>query len=248
MQENKTDNPAADTHPTHALLRWAVMLLLVLFAAGIVLQLFLAGMGVLVDPTYFRWHVVTSRMLGPPLILAIALGLFAKVGMRVLAFAAVAFVLYGLQFAFIHAVSGTGRALHVVNALVLFTIAQALVHELWRLLNPGDQVRRIPGFLTAGASAFMVFVALLAAPLATGGGQQMADMSAAEIYVLRCAACHGPNGGGGSGPALAGNPAVAASEYVEGVITNGLRTMPGFGRVLSTEQISDLAAYVAEAW
>lgn len=232
--------------PLQSLLRWAVLLLLSAFAGAVVLQLFLAGLGVFVDPVYFRWHVLSSRMLGPLLIAAIGLALFARAGVRFLAVAAVAFVLYGLQFMFVHVVSGSGRALHVVNALLLFVLTQWLVGEVWRRLRPEQSGSRVPGILTGGVSLVFVAVALLVSPLALRDSQITADMTAADIFSLRCAACHGAGGEGGSGPALAGNALAQDASHVAEVIRDGSGAMPAFSPLLTEEQLQELTRFVAE--
>lgn len=236
---------SGSTGALQSLLRWAVLLLLSAFAGAVVLQLLLAGLGVFIDPVYFRWHVLSSRMLGPLLIAAIGLALFARAGLRFLAIAAVTFVLYGLQFMFVHVVSGSGRALHVVNALLLFVLTQWLVGEVWRRLRPEQPGSRVPGILTGGVSAVFVAAALLVSPLALRDSQITADMTASEIFSLRCAACHGGNGEGGSGPALSGNAVTQDNDHVAEVIRDGSGAMPAFGHLVTDAQLQDLIRLVA---
>jgi mono/diheme cytochrome c family protein len=67
-------------------------------------------------------------------------------------------------------------------------------------------------------------------------------IDAAFLYMDNCAACHGPNGEGGIGPALAGTSLSLAE--VSTVISNGAGIMPGFSGSLSSEEIEALSAFV----
>ena len=85
------------------------------------------------------------------------------------------------------------------------------------------------------------------------GGVSVADEAVAvlpgEAKYVGCSACHGPNGGGGIGPALAGREA----EYIVGRLTAyranemvGAQSalMWGQAAALSDDDIQDLAEYV----
>ena len=85
------------------------------------------------------------------------------------------------------------------------------------------------------------------------GGAAIADSAVAalpgEAKYAGCAACHGPNGGGGIGPQLAGRDA----DYIVGRLTAyraneavGAQSalMWGQAAALSDDDIQDLAAYV----
>ncbi len=65
------------------------------------------------------------------------------------------------------------------------------------------------------------------------------------IFATRCASCHGADGGGGFGPALAGvvtnrfpNPADQAA-----LIANGRGAMPSFSGSLTPEQIAAVVEF-----
>jgi mono/diheme cytochrome c family protein len=65
------------------------------------------------------------------------------------------------------------------------------------------------------------------------------------IFATRCASCHGADGGGGFGPALAGvvtgrfpNPADQ-----EAVVANGRGAMPSFSDSLTPEQITAVVEF-----
>jgi mono/diheme cytochrome c family protein len=70
-----------------------------------------------------------------------------------------------------------------------------------------------------------------------------------DIYRSRCASCHGGNGGGGVGPALAGGRVVARYPDIAdniAVIRDGSGSMPSFGGVLTPAEIDAVARYARE--
>jgi mono/diheme cytochrome c family protein len=67
----------------------------------------------------------------------------------------------------------------------------------------------------------------------------------ATVYTTACAACHGEQGEGGHG----GGPTLQAQRnatVVLQVVAEGRNAMPALGATLTSEQIRDVAAYVAE--
>ena len=89
---------------------------------------------------------------------------------------------------------------------------------------------------------------------AGGDTGEPADESAggdvgADVYSGRCASCHGSDGGGGVGPALAGGAVVEAYPEIDdeiAVITEGRGAMPSFGDDLTPEEIEAVAVYTRE--
>jgi mono/diheme cytochrome c family protein len=74
---------------------------------------------------------------------------------------------------------------------------------------------------------------------ATGG-----DVAAgATVFASNCAACHGPSGEGGVGPALTGRS--LGSGVVSSVVQSGRGLMPSFASTLSSDEIAAVAAYVS---
>jgi glucose/arabinose dehydrogenase/mono/diheme cytochrome c family protein len=65
-----------------------------------------------------------------------------------------------------------------------------------------------------------------------------------SIFAQNCAACHGSEGGGGAGPALAKNEALADEAALLGQIVHGGGGMPAFGGRLSDEQIAAVATFI----
>lgn len=69
-----------------------------------------------------------------------------------------------------------------------------------------------------------------------------------DVFAAQCAACHGERGGGGQGPALAGNDALDDRAYVVRQIKNGSRFMPPFGSVLSSRELAAVATFIRTSW
>ena len=74
------------------------------------------------------------------------------------------------------------------------------------------------------------------------------EQSAQQIYQQNCAGCHGDEGGGGVGPALAGNRALEDAAQTTNRIVNGGGGMPAYGGRLSEEQISAVVTYIRTSW
>ena len=70
-----------------------------------------------------------------------------------------------------------------------------------------------------------------------------------QVYIERCANCHGGDGGGGRGPALArGAMTEAYPEVADQIdlVSDGYRLMPSFGDVLTREQIEAVIRFTRE--
>jgi mono/diheme cytochrome c family protein len=108
--------------------------------------------------------------------------------------------------------------------------------------------------------ALLAAAALTAAPLAGCGGgggessgpppQQVVDQGDAsageKVFTDNCAACHGGDGGGGSGPKLAGEDAYTDPDVVVDQIRDGGGGMPAFDERLSAQQVADVSAFVVK--
>ncbi len=70
----------------------------------------------------------------------------------------------------------------------------------------------------------------------------------ASLYAAHCASCHGVNGGGGTGPRLAGNANVGRRANVESLIRYGRGLMPGFQTILSEDQVSVLTDWTVDTF
>lgn len=88
-----------------------------------------------------------------------------------------------------------------------------------------------------------------ASPADTPGAAPPADGSdGAALFQANCAVCHGPQGGGGSGPRLVGNANAGRPDNVESLIRFGRGMMPGFTGRLDDEQIETLRGWVVDTF
>ena len=72
----------------------------------------------------------------------------------------------------------------------------------------------------------------------------------ASVYAKNCAACHGANGAGGIGPALAGNPHVNIDNPAPMLMTivQGRDVMPSWRGQLAASDIAAVATFVRSSW
>jgi ubiquinol-cytochrome c reductase cytochrome c subunit len=81
------------------------------------------------------------------------------------------------------------------------------------------------------------------APSPTASPSPPGELSGRQIYQQNCAQCHGVNGEGGIGPNIQDITDVARAEQA---VRTGPGAMPSFEGVLTDEQISAVARFVAE--
>ena len=71
-----------------------------------------------------------------------------------------------------------------------------------------------------------------------------------NTYIKQCTACHGSDGGGGTGPALSDGEMFLADPRVEDdilrIVSNGSHTMPAFVDRLEADQIEGVVRYTSE--
>ena len=69
------------------------------------------------------------------------------------------------------------------------------------------------------------------------------------VFSSNCAVCHGAEGTGGIGPALAGNSRLSDTDFLVSRVINGFpeHGMPPFGH-LTDEQIASVATFVRNSW
>lgn len=106
------------------------------FVGCVLLQVYFAGLAVLVNPVYWVQHVTFAHEIVwvfPPML---AFGLIGRVPGRTVAAIVLAFGLYVLQFLLIYLPGKLGllalRGLHPVNALMLFWLSVTLVRGAWQ--------------------------------------------------------------------------------------------------------------------
>lgn len=140
-----------------------------------------------------------------------------------------------------------GRTQQAVPLLEIATKAEPGQPEGWLFLGnayfqlgkPKDAIRAWEGYLKAGGEAkervqglIDTAKARLSAPGSSGRG----------VYLQSCAACHGPQAQGGSGPELKGNPVVKLPEAVREIVTKGRGGMPAIP--LSPQELKALLDYL----
>jgi hypothetical protein len=104
-----------------------------LLVAGLLVQVFLAGLGVFESPVDFETHRTWGFLLGIVPILLLVVGLIGGVGRRLAVFAIVALVLFILQSVFValRESSPLIAALHPVNGFLILLIAIEMAREAW---------------------------------------------------------------------------------------------------------------------
>lgn len=78
---------------------------------------------------------------------------------------------------------------------------------------------------------------------ATSTAGDATTLTGAEIFASVCAACHGADGTGNTGPDLTTRSTLTKERIVDQV-TNGGTNMPAYGGQLSVEEINVVADYV----
>ncbi|MBO0962667.1 hypothetical protein J1P26_23500 [Neobacillus sp. MM2021_6] len=111
------------------------------YVVCIILQVFFAGLGLLVDSDNWQLHRVFANYFEFGVILMFLLSFFGKIrgGLRWLPLGL--FVLTSLQHMTIRDFSGSLRALHTIDALLLFWISMHLLKHSWKWLMPGKKER-----------------------------------------------------------------------------------------------------------
>ncbi|GIV82055.1 MAG: hypothetical protein KatS3mg051_1807 [Anaerolineae bacterium] len=120
-------------------MRWLYLLLALLIAVGVVVQVFFAGAAVLADPALWGAHRAFSGVIAVAILALLPIGLFTGLPWRVQVGGLGLYLLFELQYVFLHVMPQLGlpllRGLHAVNALTLFGVALMLVWHAWRSLR-----------------------------------------------------------------------------------------------------------------
>ena len=113
--------------------RNAYLVLAWLLVAGLVVQVFLAGLGVFDSPASFATHVNVGYTLSLLPILLLIAGLLAGMGRRFAALAAVVFGLFMLQSVFVAMDDSAPQvaALHPVNGFLILLLALVIARDAW---------------------------------------------------------------------------------------------------------------------
>ncbi|MCW5696450.1 MAG: cytochrome c [Bauldia sp.] len=87
---------------------------------------------------------------------------------------------------------------------------------------------------------------------AEGAGEEDAALAqlmteGGSVYSSNCQACHGNEGQGGAGPALAGSPILTSIGTISRQVIDGGDRMPSFSQ-LSDRQIAAVATFIRNSW
>jgi hypothetical protein len=104
-----------------------------LLVAGLVIQIFLAGLGVFSDPASFETHRDFGYMLELLPLILLVLGSIARLGRRAAGLAAGIFGLFLLQSVLVGLRDDAPQvaALHPVNGFLITILAVILAHDAW---------------------------------------------------------------------------------------------------------------------
>ncbi len=86
-------------------------------------------------------------------------------------------------------------------------------------------------------------------PVGADGFPDQDLVAGRNVYIDRCANCHGNDGGGGRGTKLSDGRMIQIYPHIDDqieVIAEGVRSMPAFADVLDTEQIAAVVRYTRE--
>jgi hypothetical protein len=146
MATNAPPDVRRTTAGRSALTRWARRAYLLsagLFVGGVVLQVFFAGLGVLVHPRYVGLHVTWGHTIQwLPLVLLLTGGI-GRLPRRQQALNVLLLGVFALQYVFLGSLAQvlgpTVRALHAVNALTLFWLSVQLTRWAWNDRRSGPR-------------------------------------------------------------------------------------------------------------
>lgn len=110
----------------------------------------------------------------------------------------------------------------------------------------------VPLALFALLSSLSLAVAQSTSPAssrsALSSGFRFSEQSGGELFASVCQGCHMPDGkgavGAGSYPSLARDRNLEAGGYPAAIVVRGQRGMPGFGAVMSDDQVAAVVNYI----
>jgi|GEM_PF-1055125 Cytochrome c, mono- and diheme variants len=129
------------------------------------------------------------------------------------------------------------------RALAMLALAAALMFALGGLAACGDDDDSDSGVDVQTATEEQTTEEPAPEDEGGGGGGGGDAEAGAQVFADNCEACHGPEGSGGAGPALA---PFDDPQAVERQVRNGGGGMPPFEGKLSDQEIEDVVAYVTQ--
>lgn len=140
----------------------------------------------------------------------------------------------------------SGRPEEAIQVLEISTATDPQNPEGWLFLGnalfgqqqPEAAIRAWNKYLEVGGDAQDRVKSLIA----TAQAQLVEGPPGQSVYLARCAACHGAQAQGGTGPRLAGNPVSKIPEAVREIVTRGRGAMPA--QTLSEDELNQLLTYL----
>lgn len=129
-QVEKRDN--SDSVPSRV--QWATYSYLgaaVLLTASVLIQIYIAGMAVFVDPARWSSHVSFGNILPVVLLILFVLAFLGRLPRIHKGLPIVIFLLFFIQFATAHRFGSLVGAIHPVNAAVIFWLSTVTVQRAW---------------------------------------------------------------------------------------------------------------------
>jgi uncharacterized membrane protein len=120
--------------PARSRIRTALALVAALFASLIVVQVFLAGLGVFDDPASFITHRNFGYAIGWFTLVIVVLAVAGRTGQRLIGLSVLALAQMALQsvFVLVRADLPAVAALHPVNGVLLLLVVIVIAREAWR--------------------------------------------------------------------------------------------------------------------
>lgn len=120
----------------HLLVAWA-------FVVGVVVQVFLAGLGVFDDPATFRVHATWGYSLEVLPVLLVVLAAAGRLGRRQVLYAAALFGMFMLQSILVALRTDLPMiaALHPVNGFAILLVGVAMARDAWIARGSGETSR-----------------------------------------------------------------------------------------------------------
>lgn len=134
--------PPAPAPSVGGVTRWArygVILFAWLFAAGVVLQVFLAGLSLFGSATHWDDHEMSGHIVIMLTYFVPIFALIGRIGVKLILLSFLLLVLAEMQYAFANAGSEYMGALHPVNALILFWFSIWIGRQVLQLLRHQPQ-------------------------------------------------------------------------------------------------------------
>lgn len=143
-QREKTD----EKNTFSSRVRWAKYCYLgasILLTASVLIQVYIAGMAVFVDPARWSTHVSFGNILPVFLLLLFVLAFIGRLPRVHKGLPVVIFLLFFVQFGTAHRFGSLVGAIHPVNAVVIFWLSTITVQRAWEEVTgrdaaSGDQV------------------------------------------------------------------------------------------------------------